>query len=260
MICFFTTFVFISFPCCFAVMSDVEIRTLFAELGCLDELLSLIENFLTDGCVGVFEDLSFGLPIECDSRVNILVDDSNLPLSPIPVSAEQLVAGSIILASICGVLDRVGFICETSYSILRTRRFSNSLILTILHIFAYFSGGQFFNLGDYSLMMTVLKSMVRNLEGLSSSGAPVSCISLVNDTPSAFYPCVECPFSGDVMSMDTVTSILLEKLRTDDILEAKYDTPGNQSDPFSSVTLSSLNDLLALVELVAYHMVWFTTF
>ncbi|POO01045.1 hypothetical protein TorRG33x02_032280 [Trema orientale] len=234
-----------------SVMSDVEIRRLFAELGCLDELLNLLENFLTDGCVKVFKDLSFGIPVECDSRV---LDDTNISLSLIPASAEHLVAGSIILASICAALDRMGFICETSYSILRAHRFSNSMILNILHIFAYLGGDRFFNSSGYGLLMTVLKSIVRNLEGLSTSGASVTCFSLVNDTQSAVCPCIMCPFSVDAMSVDTVTSLLLEKLKTNDILDTKCDTSGNQSDPVSTVTLSSLNDLLALMELVAYHM------
>ncbi|KAM6551821.1 hypothetical protein CsatB_001629 [Cannabis sativa] len=239
-----------------SVMSDMEVRRLFAELGCLDELFSLIENFLMDECAKVYDDLSFEFPVKCDSRVQSSLDVSDRSLFPVPASAELLVAGSIILASICAAVDRIGFICETSYSILRARRLNNSLKLSILHIFAYLGGDQFFSLSDYSLMMTVLKSLVRDIERLGSSDASDSCNSLMIDTRSAICPCVKCPFSGDVMSVETVTSFLLGKLKADDLLETKYNTPDFQSDPFSNVALYSLNDLLSLVELVAYHMGW----
>ena len=136
---------FIIFSCFFAVMSDGEIRSLFAKLGCLDELLCHIESFLVDGCFKVLRDISFGLSTGYDSSDNIHIDGSNVTLSSTPVSTEHLVAGSIILASICSALDHIGFICETTYSILRARRLSNPLMLSIIHIFAYLGGDKFFS-------------------------------------------------------------------------------------------------------------------
>ncbi|XP_024022816.1 uncharacterized protein LOC21408653 [Morus notabilis] len=261
------------------VMSDVEIRSFFAEVGYLDELLSLIENFLMDGCVKFSNDVPFGSWVESDSRVNIPLDGSKITFSSEPASAEQLVAGSIILASICVTLGQIGFICEASYNILRASKFGNSLKLAILHMFAYLGGDKFLKFSDYSLLMTTSKSLVRNLEELSLLGASVSSIPPVNDPQTAFCPCIKCPFLEEGVSVDSTTSLLLEKIKNA-ILEAmhqpavdpvyrphemdsdgtcclnKYGISGNQSDPQTNVTLSSLSDLLALVELVAWHMGW----
>lgn len=194
-------------------MSDVEICSTFAELFCLDELLSLIEDFLIDGSVMVFEDCSSGSSIEYDSGVHMLLDGSNIKLSSLPASVEQLVAGCIILASICAAIDHVGFICEASYNILRTGRFNKSLVLTILHVFAHLGGEKFFSLSNYSLMMTVLKSLVRFLEATSSSGA-ASCTPSTNDAHTEFSSCVKCPFLKDYIPVDTVTLSLLETIKS----------------------------------------------
>lgn len=193
-------------------MSDVEICSTFAELFCLDELLSLIEDFLIDRRVMVIEDCSSGSLIKYNSGVHVLLDGSNIKLSSLPASEEQLVAGCIILASICAASGHVGFICETSYNILRTGRFNKSSMLTILHIFAHLGGEKFFSLSNYSLMMTVLKSLVRFLEETSSLDA-ASCIPSTIDGHTEFSSCVKCPFLKDYIPVDTVTSLLLEAIK-----------------------------------------------
>lgn len=249
-------------------MSDAEIRSLFAQLGCLDELLCLIENFLMDGCFKVLRDASFGSSTGYDPSDNIHLDGSNVTLSSTPVSTEQLVACSIILASICSALNHIGFICETTYNILRARKFTNPLMLRILHIFAYLGGDKFFSLSDYSLMMNVLKPIVRNMEAPYLSGASVCCNPLVDDVQTVVHQCVKCPFSedaGGVVSVDSVISLLSEKINVNNKAEtmnhvvepcsSKCDLSGNESDEFTTLTLSSLSDLLALIELVAYYMV-----
>ncbi|KAF3450972.1 hypothetical protein FNV43_RR07061 [Rhamnella rubrinervis] len=194
------------------VMSDVEICNAFAELFCLDELLSLIEDFLIDRHVMVFEDCSSGSLIKYDLGVHMLHDNSNIKLSSLPASVEQLVAGCIILASICTATDHVGFICETSYNILRTGRFNKSLVMTILHVFAHLGGEEFFSLSNYSLMMTVLKSLVGFLEATSSLDA-TACIPSTNDGHTEFSSCVNCPFLKDYIPVDTVTLLLLETIK-----------------------------------------------
>ncbi|KAH7547478.1 hypothetical protein FEM48_Zijuj01G0314300 [Ziziphus jujuba var. spinosa] len=274
-----------------SVMSDMEISSKFVKLCCLDDLLSLVEDFLVDGSVMVYEDVSPNSLVECDSRVHMPLDGSNIRLSSLPASTEQLVAGSVILASICAAIDRVGFICETSYNILRICRFNNSLVLTILHIFAHLGGEKFFSLSNYDLMMTVLKSIVRYLEGKNSSDT-ACCIPSISDAHTKFCLSDECPFSKDYISVDAVTSLLLEKLKINALLghedaikpvhllksmvlldkykaeeslsdernhfdiENKADVSANQSDAITSVTLNDFNDLLSLVELVACLMGW----
>lgn len=286
-------------------MSDAEISSTFAELFCLDELLSLIEDFLINGNVKVLEDCSSGSLVQCDSGVHMLCDGSHIKLSPLSASVEQLVAGCIILASICAAIDHVGFICETSYNILRIGRFSKSLVLTILHVFAYLGGEKFFSLSNYSLMMNVLKSVVRFLEATSSSDA-ACCTPSMYDSHSEFSSCVKCPFLKDYIPVDTVTSLLLEKIRIyvlsgaicKDVREPvhslnslvlldKYNTEwsssnewkchaveididesclsnltesANQSDASTCIPSYYFNDLLSLLELIACHMVCFTSF
>lgn len=278
-------------------MSDAEISSRFAKLCCLDDLLSLIEDFLIDGSGMVYEDVSPNPLIECNPRVHMPLDGSNIRLSSLPVSTEQLVTGSVILASICAAIDRIGFICETSYNILRFCGFNNSLVLTILHIFAHLGGEMFFSLSNYNLMMTVLKSIVRFLEGINSSDA-ACCIPSMSDAHAKFCFSDKCPFSKDYVSVEAVTLVLLEKLKINALLgtmhedamqpvyllkstitldkfkaeqsssdernhldvETKADESANQSDAITSVTMNDFNDLLSLLELVACHMVWITSF
>lgn len=240
-------------------MSDVEIANMFIELGGLVELLSLIESFLVDERFKVARDVSFGSSVDCDSGGDtIQIDGSNVALSFIPASAEQLVAGSIILASISSALDHIGFMCETSYNILRSQRLGNSLILPVLHIFAYLGGDKFFSATDHSLLMTVLRPIVRSIERLSPGS--FCCTSLVRGDKTVHCERATCPFwddNGDAISVDTVTSLLLEKIKADDKLEQlhKHDTK-----QVYCVTSSKLTDLLALLELVACHMVCFYIF
>ena len=52
-------------------------------------------------------------------------------------SADLLVAGSFILGSICAATDYAGFMCEAVYNILRMHRYDTSVVLVILHVFAY---------------------------------------------------------------------------------------------------------------------------
>lgn len=210
------------FPLC-AVMSDGDGRRIFSEFGCLDESLGLIEDFIIQGRVFVCMDaLTMD---ECHSSSFL---HGNIDISPRPASADELVAGSIVLASLCAAFDHIGFICETSYNILLIRGLDRSLVLKMLHVFAYMGGEKFFNFSNYSLV-NVLKSIVRFLEGVSNSG-------------NEFCPCVECPFSDDSVSVDTAISFLLERVMQSD-------------NSNTDLTLCDLSDLLSLVELVASNMV-----
>lgn len=194
-------------------MSDVETRSIFADFGFVDELLSLIEDFLIYGRVIVYDNVSSETFIDCDSRIDILLDGVNIILLDVVASADLLVAGSIILASICASIDHVAFICETSYNIFRRHACDSSLVLTILHVFAYLGGQKFFSLGDYKLMMMVLKSIVMLLEGVHLSVDAAACPLSVSKVQLQFHPCVECPFSEGAISIDTSALLLLELLQ-----------------------------------------------
>eukprot|EP00258_Populus_trichocarpa_P027055 XP_024443074.1 uncharacterized protein LOC7480412 isoform X2 [Populus trichocarpa] len=195
-----------------AVVSDVEARNLFAEVCCLDELLGLIEEFLLDGKLMVYADLSSEPLSGCDLMIDILLDGVNIKFASKSASSNLLVAGSIILASICAAIDHIGFLCQASYSLLRMHRCDTVFALTILHIFAYLAGEKFLSPRKHSLTMTVLKSVIMFLEGGDSSVASAAS-SLTMCKGGMFHPCAKCPFSTDVVSIDIVTSMLLEKLQ-----------------------------------------------
>ncbi|KAI5332054.1 hypothetical protein L3X38_022182 [Prunus dulcis] len=202
-----------------SVMSDGDGRSIFAELGCLDESLSLIEDFLINGRVLVCKDAPSEARVECHSMVNILCD--GIHISSRPASADELVAGSIVLASICAAFDHIGFISEMSYSILQISRSNHSLVLTILHAFAYIGGEKFFNFCNFDLV-TVMRSIVTYLERVSISDSSGSCIPSASNSRTVFCTCVKCPFSEDAVSVDTATSFLLERLQIGALSGATY--------------------------------------
>ena len=119
-----------------AVISDAEPRSVVAEL-CLDELLSVIEDFLIEGRVMLYTNLSSETSVECDSRMHVIIDGLDIIFSHEAASADLLVAGSIILGSICAATDRPGFMCEAVYNILRMHKYDTSVVLVLLHVFAY---------------------------------------------------------------------------------------------------------------------------
>ncbi|XP_024200051.1 centromere-associated protein E isoform X2 [Rosa chinensis] len=227
-----------------SVMSDGDGRRIFSEFGCLDESLGLIEDFIIHG--RVFDCKMVG----CHSSSFLLED-----ISPRPSSADELVAGSIVLASLCAAFDHIGFICETSYTILQIRRLDRSLVLKVLHVFAYVGGEKFFNFSNYNLV-TVMKSIVTFLEGIRSSNSAGSCITSVSNSGTEFCPCVKCPFSEDAVSVDTATSLLLEKLQSDPFLGPMSQDVVQSVNSNTNITLCNLCDLLSLVELVASNMSW----
>ncbi|RVX17266.1 hypothetical protein CK203_003794 [Vitis vinifera] len=194
-------------------MSNVEMRSLFAKLCHLDELLSLIEEFLMGKKVLVYNNASPESFVVCDSRFSILVDGVDRIMSFETASTHQLVAGSIILASICTAIDHIGFICEASYDIFRMHRSDSSLLLTILHVFAHVCGKKYFTLSNYCLIMTVMKSLVTISEGRNLSIKTTSCLSSQSKVQNEFPPCIKCPFSQNAASVDIVISLLLEKLQ-----------------------------------------------
>ncbi|KAA8519316.1 hypothetical protein F0562_013572 [Nyssa sinensis] len=127
-------------------------------------------------------------------------------------SIQQLIAGSVVLASICAAVNHTGFLWEASYNIFRMQKFDSLLMLTILHVFAHLCGSKYFTLKDYGLLMTVLKSLVTFLESANLLTDSASCPpSLTEFRPE--FPCTKCPFYEGAVSMDIVVSLLLERLQ-----------------------------------------------
>ncbi|KAJ0018587.1 hypothetical protein Pint_11304 [Pistacia integerrima] len=270
-----------------AVMSDAEARSVFKDL-CLDELLSLIEDFLVDGRVMTSTDGSSATLSEINSKVNVHVDGVNTMFSFEAATADQLVAGSIVLASISVATNHIGYITEAVYNVFRMRRSDPSLLLAILHIFAYLGGEKLFTLKKDSLIMTVMKSIVTYLERGSLPSAATSCFPSASDFRTEFHPCLDCPFSKDAISVDIAITLLLEKLKScsqsgtmsvlshEDQTEQscqelcnvhdmkgdescflkKHEMPAFQSEFVVNMTLCHVTDVLSLVELLACNMRW----
>ncbi|CAJ1971292.1 unnamed protein product [Sphenostylis stenocarpa] len=253
------------------VMSDAEIRILFVENYSLHELLGLIEDFLIQGKVIVknrvdADTLSSGL------RATDFLDCAN-EVSPDVASSEQLVAASVILASLCAATDYVGFICDASYHILRLGKLDSLMVLIILHIFSYLGGEKFFNLDNFGLMVTVLKSLIVFLEDGNRSVA-TACLPSINQLHSELCMTVKCPFMDGAESIDAVACLLLEEIKRVDLSDSRlvsvsaidkdYDVPcsrkclisATQPDTFKNVNFRCLSDVLSLVELVANKMSW----
>ncbi|TYH47597.1 hypothetical protein ES332_D10G008700v1 [Gossypium tomentosum] len=274
------------------VISDAEARSVVDEL-CLDELLNFIEEFLIEGRVMLCAALSSETSVECDSRRHAIFNGSAVVFTHEAASADLLVAGSIILGSICAAADRAGFLCEAAYSIFRMHRYDTSVVLVILHAFAYVGGNKMFTLGNYSLTITVLKSIVMFLE---SERAPMATAthSFVGDVLPQFHACVGCPFSKDALSVDIVISLLFTKLQNfagsgfmhqnlianssnssvmsiENIAEQnlsclldmnvsccldKCSLAGIRSGSVVTETLCDIGDILSLMELLACNMSW----
>ncbi|KAI9122475.1 hypothetical protein K1719_006315 [Acacia pycnantha] len=92
------------------VLSAATTGFLFSEHVSLHELLFLIEDFLIEGKIMVNVKVPPGSLSEKDLRTSLYQEAA---------SGEQLVAGSIILASVCAATDHVEFIRESTYNILR---------------------------------------------------------------------------------------------------------------------------------------------
>ncbi|XP_061339716.1 uncharacterized protein LOC133286325 [Gastrolobium bilobum] len=194
------------------VMTDADTRILFLEKLSLQEFLYLIEDFLIVGKV-IFKNI---LPTETlsenDLRTNNFPDGVDTLFSEV-ASSEQLVAASIILASLCAATDHVGFICDASYNILRLCRWDSLTVLTILHIFANLGGGRYFDSDNFGLMVTVLKSLVMFLEDESISVTTASCLPSINQLHTELCTGIKCPFSEGAESIDIVTLSLLEMIK-----------------------------------------------
>lgn len=203
------------------VLSDVETRKMFTEVVDLNELITLIQNFIINERVLVCTDVSSDTVSLSDSKALL----------------HHLVLGAILLASVSAVYDRIDSICEASYAILITTSFST---LTFLHVFAYVCGEKLLAHSDYSLIMTLVKSLVTYCER--------------DNLTSGFPPCAKCPFSDGALSMEELTLFLLKRLSGCRMLN--YGMTTYKSITVPDETLSDLSDVLSLLELLASKMSW----
>lgn len=179
----------------------------------LFELLAVIEDFLLQRKVLVCGDVSAESEILRTSKLNLTLNGNAIMLSEVVASAHLLVAGGSLLASLCSAFDHIGFVCEVSSNIIRMQKFNPAVMLAVLHSFAHICGSKYLTLQQYSVAMTVVKSLVMFLEKQTLSTDSSSFFPSDVENPSKFWLCSNCPFSEGGVSMEDVALLLLENLQ-----------------------------------------------
>ncbi|XP_026382712.1 uncharacterized protein LOC113277970 [Papaver somniferum] len=246
------------------VMCDSETKHMLLELWEMDAVPRLIQDFLTDREVLLYNKLSHEQFASRDSGsvVTLSVNGINLGVSSNTATIEQLVIVSIGVASISAAIGDVGFVCEVSYDIIQKHKSDSHFSLTVLHVFASICGKQYFTSDGYSLMMTVIKSIVVLLEKGDERAS---------ESQPRFPQCAHCIFSEDAVPVDKVMSFLLKKLHSYYLSGglSNSDASGafrGEQCPEDELCLESYsdvngisysaNDYLSLVELVSHYMSW----
>ncbi|KAI3456060.1 hypothetical protein Pfo_012723 [Paulownia fortunei] len=266
-----------------SALSDPVFRRIFMESCDLFELFAVIEDFILQRKVLVCGDVSSESEALLSSKVNVVLNGNAIMLSEVVASAHLLVAGGSLLASLCSAVDHIGFVCEMSCNIITMQKFDPAVMLAVLHAFAHVCGSKYFTLQQYSIAMTVIKSLVMFLEKQTlSTNSP----SMVENLSNIWLCSTNCPFSEGAVSMEDVALLLLENLQKhgrseswpQDSLElVKTVAPRvwsheerteevsglREAVPLSSTSYENLCDfidILSLVEILASFMSWDWTF
>ncbi|XP_042473172.1 uncharacterized protein LOC122055692 isoform X1 [Zingiber officinale] len=191
------------------VFSDATTCQLFLEVCKIDVLLDLLEDFIIKRrilmCKGV----------ESEQSCSVLSSNffhakcGDMFVTQNAAKTNQLLATSIFCASICSMLDQIGFLVETSYKVLTHFKCDTSCNLLILHIFALVSGEKFFTMEKYSFLAIVLKSVISILE---EGYETMPSGHLTSDVDISFSPCEQCPFSKEIACTEKITSSLMDIL------------------------------------------------
>ncbi|KAI3908051.1 hypothetical protein MKW98_003696 [Papaver atlanticum] len=257
------------------VMCDSETKRMLLELWEMDAVPKLIQDFLTDREVLLYNELSHEQFASRDpgSVVTLSANGINIGVSSKTATVEQLVIGSTAVASICAAIGDVGFVCEVSYDIIQKNISDSYYSLTVLHVFASICGKQYFTSDGYSLIMTVIKSIVVLLEKGDERACTI-CASILLSTSESeprFPQCAHCIFSEGAVPVDQVMAFLLKKLCSYSLSAglSNSDASGPLRDeqcPEDELCLESYsdvngisysaNDYLSLVELVSHYMSW----
>ncbi|XP_068654026.1 uncharacterized protein [Aristolochia californica] len=167
-------------------------------------LLTLIEDFLLNRTLLVYDGIKCRTCTQSESSSKVILrDDKNVFMSSISASIEQLMAGAIILASLCTAFGHIGFICEASHNIARTCRDDSTLVLSVLHVFASICGREYLMASTCPLIMITIKSIVSQLER-----GPETV-----ESQCKLSQCGQCPFGEGEASIDKVAFLLLDKLQ-----------------------------------------------
>lgn len=196
-----------------AALSDPALKKTVIESCDLFEMLALIEDFLQHGKVFVCGGVSVESESHVASKFNLILNGSPITLLEVAASANLLVAGGSLLASLCSVADHIGYVCEISCNIIRMQKLDRQVMLAILHAFALICGSKYFSIQQYSVAMAVVKSLVMFLEKQTLSAHSTSFSLLDAVTQSSILLCTHCPFSAGAVPMEDVATMLLDNLQ-----------------------------------------------
>ncbi|KAL1560410.1 myosin-10-like [Salvia divinorum] len=196
-----------------SALSDPSLRRMAMESCGFLELLAIIENFLHQSRVFVYGGVSAESEFHVSSKLNLILNDNHIMLLEVAASAHLLVAGGSLLASLCSAVDDIGYVCEISYSIIRMQKLDRPVMLAILHVFALICGSKYFTLQQYSVAMSVVKSVVMFLEEQTVSANSISLSQSDVRNPSSMLVCTHCPFSAGAVSVEDAAVMLLENLQ-----------------------------------------------
>ncbi|XP_021762221.1 trichohyalin-like [Chenopodium quinoa] len=231
-----------------SVLFNSETRDLFAKICDLRELLTLSEDFVLNRKI-MSNFMTCELLGGCSSCAEILLDGKKILLWPKMASTDLVVAGSIVFASISKAVGHTGYVCEVSLKILQIDKAEYSLALKVLHSFVHVCGEEYFSISNYASVMNVVRSVATFMEGTIAKNA----VQLGDSSQNQFTPCVRCPFSEGSVSVDVVSSELLEELQSHIVPQ----------DPLVSAHLSNrealnclLGDILSSLELISSIMGW----
>ena len=231
-----------------------DTREMLRKICNLHDVLALGEEFVLNRKVLSDVDVSGELLVDCGSSIGIVHQGENTVLWPKIAPTDLVVTGSSILASIYKAVGHLGSLCEFSLKLLHMGRADYSLALSILHNFACLCGEDYFTNSNYSSVMKVVKSVVAFMEASLSKG-PIKDLQAGDITWHHFTTCVRCPFKEGSVTLDAVSSELLDELRRHLVPQI----PGATAHSLNSKAVSCLlSDVLSSLELIASIMVLFS--
>ncbi|KAJ4903617.1 maternal effect embryo arrest 22 [Raphanus sativus] len=234
------------------VMADTEGGGIISEF--LEELLILLQDLLSQQ--RVLYSARSSETTESDLSIPVTMNGENATLVSRIALIDHLVAGSAILAAVCTAVDRVGFICEASFEILRKQSHEEtSVTLTILHVFAHIAGEKLMSSSDHDISNAVLKSIVMFLE--EKHFGTVEGYTKLHPGKN------NCLFSDRSSSLEAIASILMEiipEFAQFSTLHQSLTEFRPEHKKFQLVLASdqsvTLCDILSLVELIGCYTEW----
>lgn len=183
-------------------MADIGAGVMLSEFT--EELLSLLQDLLSEQ--RVLFSVKSSETSESDLSIRVTLNGEDVALVSRIALSDHLVAGSAILAAISTARDRIGLICEASFEIMHKHSHEKtSVLLTILHVFAYIAGEKMVSPSEHDTSIAVLKSIVMFLENIH--------FGTVEGNAKLHPGNNKCPFSDRSSSLEAMASMLMEILQ-----------------------------------------------